>query len=349
MPPRKRTSSAANGSDGAEPVAKRRSSRQAAAATASKETTQAPPAVKSEPAKVAAKSSTSKASKPTPKTAQAKGSSGKGSAIKAEAEPEPAKATKKSALSAAKKDGKKTKTAAKEEDGDGEVARAGSEDPDVDSIPAVNPEAPKHEGEWYWLMKAEPETRMENGHDVRFSIDDLRAKTKPEGWDGIRAYPARNNMRNMNVGDKAFFYHSNCKEPGIVGIMEIVKEFSEDSKYIALAYNTVAPPPRSRTTQALLTTVTESARRPGTPYYDPSSTKDKPKWSLVHVEFRKKFAVPIYLKELRKMGEAGGPLAEMQMLKLGRLSVSKVSAGEWKTLCDLADERAKEAGLKHEE
>lgn len=62
--------------------------------------------------------------------------------------------------------------------------RAASEDVDVDSIPTTNPEAPRHEGEWYWLMKAEPETRYENGIDVRFSIDDLRAKTKPEGWDG---------------------------------------------------------------------------------------------------------------------------------------------------------------------
>lgn len=41
---------------------------------------------------------------------------------------------------------------------------------------------------------------------------------------------ARNHMRNMNAGDKAFFYHSNCKEPGIAGIMEIVKEFSDDRK-----------------------------------------------------------------------------------------------------------------------
>lgn len=165
---------------------------------------------------------------------------------------------------------------------------------DVDSIPTTNPEAPRHDGEWYWLMKAEPETRLENGIDVSFSIDHLRARTKPEGWDGncfplshppfkskplfviltslarhprVRRYfcsplplrgaqpgqsfthspdapvvvsaaellinplgkcAARNHMRNMNAGDKAFFYHSNCKEPGIVGIMEIVKEFSED-------------------------------------------------------------------------------------------------------------------------
>ncbi|TQW00015.1 AT DNA binding protein [Cordyceps javanica] len=323
MPARKRTSAAANGTNTGEPVTTRRSSRQAAAAAAPRAEAEAKtarePGTTTQSAKSTSARPTKKDAGKVPSRANA---SVKRSAPPAEdADPRPAKATK-SASSTAKSDKKQNKKAGTLKDDEKRATnRAGSEDPDVDSIPSVNPDAPKHEGEWYWLMKAEPETRMENGHDVRFSIDDLRAKTKPEGWDGIRAYPARNNMRNMNVGDKAFFYHSNCKEPGIVGIMEIVKEFSED----------------------------KSARRPGTPYYDLSSTKEKPKWDLVHVEFRKKFAVPIYLKELRKMGEAGGPLAEMQMLKLGRLSVSKVSAGEWKALCNLADEKAEEAGLKHEE
>ncbi|OAA69625.1 AT DNA binding protein [Cordyceps fumosorosea ARSEF 2679] len=316
MPARKRNNAVANGADDAEPVAKRRSSRQAAAATASNPApaqVKKPASAQSEtkqPSEVA-KSKVSK--KAADKWAKV---NGKASAAATEAA-KPAKVAKKAAPATTKpggKEGKKAKASVKDTEEDG-ADRAGSEDPDVDSIPAVNPDAPRHEGEWYWLMKAEPETRMENGHDVRFSIDDLRAKTRPEGWD------ARNNMRNMNVGDKAFFYHSNCKEPGIVGIMEIVKEFSED----------------------------KSARRPGTPYYDPSSTEEKPKWDLVHVEFRKKFAVPIYLKELRAMGAAGGPLETMQMLKLGRLSVSRVSDGEWKALCELADEKAKEAGLEHEE
>ncbi|PQK14361.1 hypothetical protein BB8028_0004g12910 [Beauveria bassiana] len=328
MPARKRTNAVADDAD-EPPIAKRRSSRQAAvaAATASKAAAaETDTAVKSDMKKQHVKSS------PAPSKAlkKAKTGGGKGDKVEEgeeeeeEAAPQPVEAMKKTAGKSGKKQSEaqtSVAAAAAAAAGGQEDGRAASEDPDADAIPAVNPDAPKHEGEWYWLMKAEPETRMENGHDVRFSIDDLRARTKPEGWDGIRAYPARNNMRNMNVGDKAFFYHSNCKEPGIVGIMEIVKEFSED----------------------------KSARRPGTPYYDPSSTKDKPKWDLVHVEFRKKFAVPIYLKELRKLGEAGGPLAEMQMLKLGRLSVSKVSAGEWRALCELADEKAKEAGLKHEE
>ncbi|EJP66089.1 AT DNA binding protein [Beauveria bassiana ARSEF 2860] len=323
MSARKRTNSVADNAD-EPPIAKRRSSRQAAVAaaavTASKAASvETDTAVKSDMKKQ--KQPVKSSSAPSKALKKAKTGGGKGKQEEEqEAAPQPVKTLKKAAGKSGKKQSKAEAAAAAAAEGQ-EDGRTGSEDPDVDAIPAVNPDAPKHEGEWYWLMKAEPETRMENGHDVRFSIDDLRARTKPEGWDGIRAYPARNNMRNMNVGDKAFFYHSNCKEPGIVGIMEIVKEFSED----------------------------KSARRPGTPYYDPSSTKDKPKWDLVHVEFRKKFAVPIYLKELRKLGEAGGPLAEMQMLKLGRLSVSKVSAGEWRALCELADEKAKEAGLKHEE
>ena len=75
-------------------------------------------------------------------------------------------------------------------------------------------------------MKSEPESRFENGIDVKFGIEDL--KSEPEQiacWDGVRNYQARNFMRDdMKLGDKAFFYHSNCKEPGIAGIVEIVKE-----------------------------------------------------------------------------------------------------------------------------
>ena len=145
-------------------------------------------------------------------------------------------------------------------------------------------------------------------------------------------------MRAMNAGDMAFFYHSNCKEPCIAGTMEIVREFSEDSA----CHPTCHP-----TCPSLLTGV-ESARRPGTPYYDPQSTRDKPRWSLVHVEFRSKFAVPITLKELRELGKPGGPLEDMQMLRQGRLSVSRVSADEWKALCKIADDKAKEAGAHHE-
>ncbi|KAI8949434.1 PUA-like domain-containing protein [Xylaria longipes] len=154
---------------------------------------------------------------------------------------------------------------------------------------------------WYWLMKAEPGSRFENGVDVKFSIDDLASRTDPEPWDGIRAYAARNNLRSMKKGELAFFYHSNCKEPGIVGTMEIVQEHSPDL----------------------------SAHDPKAPYYDLSSKPEDPKWSVVHVKFRSKFVQPIGLKELREMGKPGQPLENMQMLKQSRLSVSRVSPSEW--------------------
>ncbi|KAK8038239.1 hypothetical protein PG994_015006 [Apiospora phragmitis] len=169
----------------------------------------------------------------------------------------------------------------------------------------------------YWLLKAEPETRLENGVDVRFSIDDLASRTEPEPWDGIRNYAARNNLRAMKKGDLAFFYHSNCKEPGIVGTMEIVREHS--------------------LTHA--DTIPVSAHDPEAPYYDASSKPSEPKWSVVHVEFRSKFAQQIGLKELREMGKPGQPLENMQLLKQSRLSVSRVDPTEFEYLMGVAAAR----------
>ncbi|KAJ3555800.1 hypothetical protein NPX13_g10282 [Xylaria arbuscula] len=133
-------------------------------------------------------------------------------------------------------------------------------------------------------------------------------------YSGIRAYAARNNLRAMKKGELAFFYHSNCKEPGIVGTMEIVQEHSPD----------------------------ESAHDPKAPYYDPSSKPEDPKWSVVHVKFRSKFAKPVGLKELREMGKPGHPLEYMQMLKQSRLSVSRVSPPEWDYLMDLVQKQGGE-------
>ncbi|PGH34895.1 hypothetical protein GX50_02246 [[Emmonsia] crescens] len=161
----------------------------------------------------------------------------------------------------------------------------------------------------YWLMKAEPESRMEKGVDVKFSIDDLREANEPEPWD--EEHPiARNNMRAMKKGDLAFFYHSNCKVPGIAGIMEIVREHSID----------------------------ESAFDPGHPYYDPKSNRENPKWEVVHVEFRHKFKDLITLAELKSFAKPGGPLENMQMTKQSRLSVSAVSGEEWRFIMDLVGE-----------
>lgn len=119
-------------------------------------------------------------------------------------------------------------------------------------------------------------------------------------------------MRAMRVGDLAFFYHSNCKIPGVVGVMRIVEEHSVD----------------------------ESAFDPDHPYYDAKSNRDNPKWELVKVEFVKKFNEMVTLKDLRKFADKGGALEDMQMLKQSRLSVSSVQPGQWRFILDLADEPA---------
>ena len=72
----------------------------------------------------------------------------------------------------------------------------------------------------YWLMKSEPEA---------YGIDDL-ARDKVTAWWGVRNYQARNFMRDqMQPGDRGFFYHSNCAEPGIVGIVEVCKRAYPDA------------------------------------------------------------------------------------------------------------------------
>ena len=115
----------------------------------------------------------------------------------------------------------------------------------------------------------------------------------------------------MRVGDLAFFYHSNCTTPGIVGVMRIVEEHQVD----------------------------ESAFDPGHPYFDPKSVRDKPKWELVKVEFVKKFDTMLTLKELKSFAGTGGKLEKMQMIKQGRLSVSSVQPAEWQFILEQLGER----------
>ncbi|KAI2792361.1 Thymocyte nuclear protein 1 [Penicillium oxalicum] len=163
-------------------------------------------------------------------------------------------------------------------------------------------------GRSYWLMKAEPESRLEKGVDVKFSIDDLAAAKEPEPWDGVRNPVARNIMKEMKQGDYAFFYHSNCKVPGVVGIMEIVGEHSID----------------------------ESAFDPKHPYYDAKSIRSAPKWVVVHVEFRRKFDNPVTLADLKLHAQPGKALENLQTLKQSRLSVSSVTPAQWKYILELA-------------
>ena len=72
----------------------------------------------------------------------------------------------------------------------------------------------------YWLMKSEPN---------EFSIMDLKnSPGKTAHWDGVRNYQARNFMREMEVGDRGFFYHSQ-KDREIVGIIEVIAKAHPDS------------------------------------------------------------------------------------------------------------------------
>ncbi len=145
----------------------------------------------------------------------------------------------------------------------------------------------------YWLMKSEPDT---------FSIDDLASKVnQTEHWDGVRNYQARNFMRAMDVGDQAFFYHSSCSEPGIVGIVEIVR--------------TAYPDP--------------SAFDRRSPYYDPRSSPERPRWDMVDVHLLRR------LQRLIPLGEIRGNrrLAAMQLVQRGnRLSVMPVTAAQWQAI-----------------
>jgi len=163
----------------------------------------------------------------------------------------------------------------------------------------------------YWLMKAEQEDREETAPDgsmvnTKFTIDDLRSKTEPEMWDGVRNFAAAKNMRAMRTGDLAFFYASGGKQgrkPGIVGIMEIVYGARPDP------------------------TVSDRASI----YYRPG---EEEKWCIVGVEFRQKLDTPIGLAELQKYGKEKGALEGMQLFTQTRLSVSKVQAKEWKFITE---------------
>ncbi len=148
-------------------------------------------------------------------------------------------------------------------------------------------------------MKSEPDV---------FSIDDLfDTPNQTEAWDGVRNYQARNMMRDeMQLGDLVFFYHSSCKPPGIVGIAEICKTAYPD----------------------------HTAWDPGSPYYDPKSSPENPRWFMVDVKFYKKYPRMITLEELKQQPE----LNEMPLLKRGsRLSIMPVTQYQWEIINKLAE------------
>lgn len=143
----------------------------------------------------------------------------------------------------------------------------------------------------YWLMKSEPD---------ECSIDDvLAAPERKTPWSGVRNYQARNFMRDeMKIGDGVLFYHSSCAEPGIAGIAEVAS--------------------------AAYTDPTQFDRK--SPYFDPASKRETPRWVNVDVRALRKTRL-VALAELRKQK----PLASMVLLRPGnRLSITPVSAAQWK-------------------
>ena len=151
----------------------------------------------------------------------------------------------------------------------------------------------------YWLMKSEPS---------EFSIDDLKAMPKrTEHWDGVRNYQARNMMRDqMKVGDQAFFYHPNCKGPGIVGLMEVVRAGYPDHT----AFDT------------------------GSKHFDAKSDPETPRWFMVDIKYIRHTQRLISLTELK----AHAQLENMPLVRRGnRLSIMPVSKSEWEFILSIED------------
>ncbi len=150
----------------------------------------------------------------------------------------------------------------------------------------------------YWLMKSEPE---------EFSFTDLQQRPEQtEPWDGVRNYQARNFMRDqMRPGDEVFFYHSNCAEPGIVGIARIRGEARPDP----------------------------TAFDPKDKHFDPKSDPDQPRWFLRDVQFVRALSRTISLRELKEQADA---LADFPLIRRGnRLSVMPVEAAHWRHVLSL--------------
>jgi predicted RNA-binding protein with PUA-like domain len=149
----------------------------------------------------------------------------------------------------------------------------------------------------YWLMKSEPDC---------FSLDDLQQMPNmTDHWDGVRNYQARNLMRDtIKVGDGVLFYHSNCKEPSIVGLAKVVREGYPDHTSLD---------PREK-------------------HFDPKSTDEKPIWSMVDVQYLCHLPHPLSRDALRQHPILSG----MGVLRKGnRLSVQPVSAEEWQTVLSI--------------
>ena len=152
----------------------------------------------------------------------------------------------------------------------------------------------------YWLMKSEPDT---------FGIEHLAASPRrTTSWEGVRNFQARNMLRDeMKKGDLAFFYHSSCPEPGIAGIVEVVREGYPDA----------------------------SAWDRRSPYHDAKSPENKPLWYTVDVKLKERWPEVLPLSALRE--HADEALRGMLLLRRGnRLSITPVEPAHWKFILSLA-------------
>ncbi|MGB7711852.1 MAG: EVE domain-containing protein [Microcoleus sp.] len=140
----------------------------------------------------------------------------------------------------------------------------------------------------YWLMKSEPDV---------YSIANLKSD-KISLWDGVRNYQARNFMRKMSLGDLVFFYHSNTKIPGIVGLMRVIETNIADPTQFDI----------------------------NSEYYDTKSTFDLPRWQTVKVEFVEEFAQSISLDELKQEFNADEILVVRKGNRLSVMPVSQAAA-----------------------
>ena len=157
---------------------------------------------------------------------------------------------------------------------------------------------PREPGERrYWLVKSEPST---------FSFDNLRAaKDQTSQWDGVRNFVARNFMRDgMKVGDQVFFYHSSVNPQAIVGVCEVVREAYPDSTAFDKTHHG----------------------------YDEGSDPNDPTWYMVDLRAVAPLARPVTLPEIKAKPE----LAQMVLLRIGRLSVTPVTPSEWSVINEMA-------------
>jgi predicted RNA-binding protein with PUA-like domain len=147
----------------------------------------------------------------------------------------------------------------------------------------------------YWLMKSE--------EDV-YSIWDLE-REGTTCWEGVRNYEARNLMRDqMRVGDEVLFYHSNAKPPGVAGLAKVVREGYPDH----FAFDKKSP------------------------YFDPKSDPQDPRWIMVDVAFVEAFAAVVSLDEIRKQDGLG----DMVLVNRARLSVQPVTKEEFQIIRRMA-------------